>query len=174
MSFPTFFHKGDSLDFEVQGSEFPPTDGWSLAYQLVGPSTISIGSAVSGDSFVVSVSAGTTSGYAVGLYSLLAIYTNSDGRRSTVDLNQTEILPDPATASATDARSHAQIVLDAIEAVLEKRATTDQASYSIGNRSLSRMPVVDLLKFRNHYRDEVLREQGRKRNGRKVLPRFCR
>lgn len=54
--------------------------------------------------------------------------------------------------------SHAQTVLAAIEAVIERRATVDQESYSIDGRSLSRTPLAELYKFRARYMDEVARE----------------
>ena len=54
--------------------------------------------------------------------------------------------------------SHAKIVLDAIEAVIENRATMDQSSMSIAGRSLSRLSIDELLTFRARYRAEYLKE----------------
>jgi len=62
-------------------------------------------------------------------------------------------------AATTDPRSHVKITLDAIEAVIESRATKDQESYSINGRSLSRTPLKDLLMFRDKYKAEYLKEQ---------------
>ena len=64
-------------------------------------------------------------------------------------------------------RSHANVVLDAIEAVIENRATIDQQSMAIAGRSLSRMSIDDLLNFRNQYKNEYLRElkKARVKNG---------
>jgi hypothetical protein len=55
-------------------------------------------------------------------------------------------------------RSHAKIVLDSIEAVLENRATMDQSSMSIAGRSLSRTPLPDLMELRDRYKAEYLKE----------------
>ena len=44
-----------------------------------------------------------------------------------------------------DPRAHAEKVLEAIEAVIEKRATKDQESYTIKNRSLARTGSTPLL-----------------------------
>lgn len=69
---------------------------------------------------------------------------------------ETKVAQDMASAPAGyDGRSHAQRVLAAIEAVIEGRASVDQESYSINNRSLSRTPIADLLKLRDRYRSEV-------------------
>jgi hypothetical protein len=52
----------------------------------------------------------------------------------------------------------AKTVLDAIEAVIENRASQDQMSYSIAGRSLSRMSIDDLMKFRDRYYSEYQEE----------------
>ena len=49
-------------------------------------------------------------------------------------------------------------MLDAIEAVMENRASMDQSSMSIAGRSLSRMSVDDLMTFRDRYKAEYLKE----------------
>ena len=66
------------------------------------------------------------------------------------------MLPDLATKSTGyDARTHARIVLDAIEAVIENRASKDQERYMIAGRELWRTPIPMLLKLRQTYRAEV-------------------
>ena len=74
--------------------------------------------------------------------------------------------------------SHAERVLAAIEAVLERRASTDQMNYSIEGLSLARTPITDLLTLRDRYKAEVTRQKqaaafkevpGR---GRQVFTRF--
>ena len=68
-------------------------------------------------------------------------------------------------AAGHDARSHVQRVLDAIEAVLEKRATLDQEQYRINNRELRRTPIADLLKLRDRYRGELARMKAASKGG---------
>ena len=88
------------------------------------------------------------------------------------------ILPNPATTTTYDARSHARKVLDAIEAVLEGKATADVAEYTIGGRALKKMPVADLLKWRQRYASEVAAEDIRAKlaaglgGGRKIQVRL--
>ena len=52
------------------------------------------------------------------------------------------ILPNLADTNA-DLRSHAKIVLDSLEAVIQGRANMDQSSMSIAGRSLSRMSMMN-------------------------------
>ena len=85
-----------------------------------------------------------------------------------------EILADVSAAGAGfDPRTHAQKVLESIEAVLEGRATKDQQSYKINNRELVRTDIADLLKLRETYRAEVAREAAGGRS-RKLLRRQVR
>jgi hypothetical protein len=62
-------------------------------------------------------------------------------------------------------RDRSRPALDAIEARLENRATIDQERYRINNRELYRMPIAELLKFRDQYRAEVQREEIAARGG---------
>lgn len=54
--------------------------------------------------------------------------------------------------------SHVKTVLDAIEDLIEGRAVADVDSYSIQGRSLSKMSVSELIKWRNVYKTEYARE----------------
>jgi hypothetical protein len=53
---------------------------------------------------------------------------------------------------------HVEKVLDAIEAVIENRASQDQMSYSIKGTTLSRTPIADLLLLRREYKEEYKME----------------
>jgi hypothetical protein len=85
------------------------------------------------------------------------ITRTSDSERIAIDDGYAKIELNFADTNA-DHRSHAKKVLDAIEAVLENRASQDQMSYSIAGRSLSRMSIDDLMRFRDRYRAEYNRE----------------
>ena len=85
------------------------------------------------------------------------ITRSADSERIMVDSGRTEITTNLANTNA-DLRSHAKKVLDAIEAVMENRASMDQSSMSIAGRSLSRTPLPDLLELRDRYKAEYLKE----------------
>jgi len=140
------------------------SQGWTLTYNFAGPAgTIAITASASGDDYLVSVAAATTAGYAIGLYSWAAFITKG-ANRFQIDSGVSTVQQNLATASTGyDGRSHAKQVLDAIEAVIKNRASTDQQAYQIGGRRLDRMPVADLLKFRNSYQREYQRELNAER-----------
>lgn len=109
-------------------------------------------------SFDVTVSATATAAYTAGTYKYV-IYMTKSGERYQVESGTVEIKPDFTVLTSTaDTRSHVKKVLDAIEAVIESRATVDQMSYSIAGRSLSRTPIAELLKLRQTYRTEYALE----------------
>lgn len=92
-------------------------------------------------------------------WSLYCLHTTNGGK-SLIDTGRTEVAIDPTSDSASDTSTHASRVLEAIEAVLEKRATSDQMSYSIAGRSLSKTPIADLIMMRDRYRAELKAEKG--------------
>lgn len=149
---PTQVNAGDTVQWTRQDlTDYLATDGWALSYVLINStSKITINAASDGSAYAVTVAAATTAGWTAGLYSWQA-YVTKTTERFKIDEGSMEVLPNFAAASTYDSRSHAKTVLDAIEAVLESRATVDQESYSIMGRSLKRTPMADLLKLRDRY-----------------------
>jgi len=110
------------------------------------------------DDYIIEIPSATTAAYATGDFHWYAFITRtSDSERIAVDDGYAKIELNFADTNA-DHRSHAKKVLDAIEAVLENRASQDQMSYSIAGRSLSRMSITDLMMFRDRYRAEYNQE----------------
>ena len=68
-----------------------------------------------------------------------------------------EVLPD-ISGTEFDGRSHARRVLDGLEALIEGRSTTDVTSLSVRGRSISRMDITELLRWRDKYRTFVRQE----------------
>lgn len=92
---------------------------------------------------------------------------SADNAVRTVATGTVIVLPDPVTA---DTRSHAEKVLEAIEALIEGRATKDVSSYSIAGRSLTRLTPDELVKWRSFYKNEVAiqRAAGKPNGGRRI------
>jgi hypothetical protein len=149
-----------------------PTNAYALSYEfnIVDGSThtnFTISATEVSDVYYVEVGSSTTANYTKGNYQWFAYITrSSDSERIMIDDGFLEVIDNYATTTS-DIRSHAKVVLDAIEAVIENRATIDQQSMSIAGRSLSRMSIDDLLNFRNQYKNEYLRElkKARVKNG---------
>jgi hypothetical protein len=168
---PTTFIVGDRLAWKRTdlGTDYAPAS-YALQYSARLESTateITITAGESGSDYIVEVAAATTAVYTAGIYHWQAyIVRSSDSERITVDSGTFEVKAN-RDAAATDPRGHVKKVLDAIEAIIEKRASKDQESYSIQGRSLGRTPIADLILLRDRYRAEYVREQRaeRIRNG---------
>lgn len=145
------------------GTDYPPASydlTYSARLEASGATEIGITASESGSDYIVEVAAATTAAYTVGVYHWQAYITRTaDSERVTVDIGTFEVIADRDNAT-TDPRSHIKIVLDAIQAVIEGRATKDQESYSIQGRSLSRTSIEDLLMLRDRYQTLHLQEEN--------------
>ena len=175
MSIPNTITAGTTLEIPVTLTAYP-APAWSLTLVMRGPGKIDLQAAARNNQHVVSAPADTTSEWAPGRYWYSLRVTDGD-RVEEVDAGEMVIAPDLMQADASfDGRDHLRRVLDAIEAVIEGRASKDQERYRIKDRELYRTPVGDLLKLRNTYRNELARKNAAKRGsdllGRQVRVRF--
>ena len=123
-----------------------------------------INASADNDDYLINISASVTGSQTAGIYHYIAYVTrSSDSARITVDPGQIEIKPNLASSSA-DPRSHAKIMIDKIESLLEGKADKDVSSYSIAGRSLNKMSVQELLDWRTYYKAEYNREIAKMRN----------
>ncbi|MEI4262797.1 hypothetical protein [Roseovarius sp. D0-M9] len=151
---PSEIAAGITFRVPLSFAEYPAPD-WELSLVLRGPTVIDLIATGVGDDHTFLAQAAATGAWAPGSY-WWQIRASGGGDVVLLGEGQTKILADiAAVTGAYDGRSHAQRVLEAIEAVIEGRASVDQESYSINNRSLSRTPIADLLKLRDRYRAEV-------------------
>jgi hypothetical protein len=156
---PSSVNAGDTWRWTRSLADYPASAGWALSYTLINASAkITISASASGDDHAVTVAAATTAGYAAGTYDWRA-RVSKDGEVYTVGEGRITVR-NAFAASTFDARSHARKTLDAIEAVIEGRASSAVAEYTIAGRSLKHIPVADLLALRDKYRAEVLREDA--------------
>ena len=170
---------GDSVSWRKSLSEYPASDGWVLKYALRGGgSAIDLIAAADGDDHLITITAAISAAYVAGDYTWTSFVTKTT-ERYTISTGPLTIEPDPVGQAAdVDLRSHAKIVLDAIDAVLEGRATTDQEEIEIEGEKLKRTPIADLLKMRSFYITEYQREIEAEKiakglaTGRRVLTRM--
>ena len=104
--------------------------------------------------YVIEVPSATTVGYTKGDYSYQEYITNGSSQRIVVSTGYLTVTPN-LDADSADPRSHARIVFDALEAMLENRASIDQSSMSVAGRSLSRMTPEEIRDWYEYYRHKV-------------------
>jgi hypothetical protein len=172
---PTEIAAGVTLEIPITLTAYPAS-GWTMTLALRGPAAIDLTATADGDTHVIGAGAATTAAWLPGRY--WWTLRVSDGTDTIeVDSGQTTIRGDlTAEGAGYDGRGHVEKVLDAIEAVIEGRASQDQERYRINNRELQRTPIADLIKLRETYRAELRRLKAARRGstllGRQVLTRF--
>lgn len=144
---------GDTLKFIKDLPDYPPANGWTLKYALVAEAEqITITGSDNGDGrHLVSVDKATTKTWVAKVYNWQS-YVDDGTERYQIDAGTLEVRPDFLSQTAGyDARSHVKRTLDALEAMIEKRATKAQASYTIEGRTIQRMSPEELIKWHSHY-----------------------
>ena len=159
------FNAGDTLNFDI---EVPDKfkDGYTYTYYLKDKNGNSI--TISSNSTHFFVSSSTTSTYIPGMYSYV-LYAEKNGERYKLYEDIVNIKADITTANTYDNRTHAQKVLDSINAILENKDEVEE--YTIGGRSIKRMSIDELLKWKKYYTAEVQKEKN-KQNIRYIKAQF--
>lgn len=163
---------------EDLSSDYPASE-WTLSYAFVKSGQyFGFTASADGELFAVSIAASVTANYDPGIYHWKAYVTKGLERR-TIDEGTLEVLPNfAAQTSGYDARSDAQTIFEACEALLLGKATADQKSYTLEGRSLERYGIAELLKLRDRYKSIWDKEQAAERvanglgSGRKIHTRF--
>ena len=177
---PETIYAGDSLSWTESAGEYPlrrgrcttPSGGrrsWTLLPRPAGRTTSSpCDRRADGDS-------------SAGLYTP-GSPSSRTGRRKRYTISTGTHLPSGRTSRyrirGFDGRSHAQKVLDAIEATMEGRATKSQAIMQINNRQIQYLKPEELIKWRSFYKAEVAREKTAEKvaqgedPGNRILTRF--
>ena len=109
-------------------------------------------------SFLASLTSVITSTMVAGDYAWQAfIVRKSDSAKVAVGTGEFQLLAN-LDQNGADNRTHAQIMVQKIQSLLEGRADKDVSSYSIQGRSLAKMSITDLMMWRDYYRKEVAKE----------------
>lgn len=165
LGIPTTIRAGDTLGFSVCASGFPPSAGWVLHGSLknVGNAYTFASSSSSGDSHVINTSPATTASWTPGRYMLTWWVERGSGEtleRHTLGAKAVEVLPDASSATPSDGRSWARRALDAIESVIEQRASRADLEYRINGRMVRHFTPEELMKQRSLLKSEVQAEDA--------------
>lgn len=175
LAVPSELTVGDTWSFTLSIPDYErPT--WTATLYLQNESgNISVSSSGAGPDHVFSVAAATTAAYTAGKYRW-RVRVSDGTTKVTVDEGWITVNPDPGASGSRDLRTWAQRTLEAIEATLEGRATTDQLSMQIRDRSIARTPVPELVAWRDQLRNEVRAQESAEKKGlgRDIKVRFKR
>ena len=161
---PLTIRAGDTIEWTKSIDDYKASDGWSLSYSFRGTGgTIDITSSADGDDHAISIAPATSTAYTAGFYDVIG-YVDKGSDRYTVYTSRIEVLVDlEAAGSSYDGRSHVKKVLDAIEAVLENRATKEIEESTIEGVAIKRIPHAELIAMRSKYLNWYQQEQAAER-----------
>jgi len=166
---------GESVSWKWSDSDFPAS-AWTLIYTLINAtSKVTITATADGDDHLVELATGDTDAYAAGEYDWQAHVDDGADERYQVAAGVIEIVTDFAAESTHDARSHAKIMLDALESTLEGRATKTQLRQEVGGVRVDHMSHKDLIDARAYYAAKYRLElviDGKLKSRRQIKARF--
>ena len=166
---PEEFRAGDTVRWDIDNADYLASDGWTCKYRLSGPQQIDLTAATNEEGYRVTITAILSADYGAGVYEFtgwvqkgaaetLEQHTIRNGRlRILQNLSQLD------GSAAVEARPHWQVVLDAIEAVQEGRATLIQSETVFGNRQVRLLSPKELQDAWSFANSKVLEEKRRDR-----------
>ena len=160
---------GDTARWLKSLVDYSAADGWVLTYTLVNSAQrYTIACTADGSDHLATAAAATTAGWVAGSYAMRGQVAKA-GEVFTVV--QAQVVIEGAWAAATDSRSQARRMLEAVESTLEGRASSAVAEYTIGERALKNIPLPELLALRDRLRVDVGREDDATRASAGLAPR---
>lgn len=163
--------QGDSLTFDYypNNDSYNDSAGWTLNFSMKGPSDKNYTAIYDSENkcFTFTIDSDSAN-YEPGLYSYYIYLSNATRKlRVAIEQGNVTVLPDPLTNTTQDLRTHNQIMLDAVSAFIERRASNDQIDHirsmigdSTTKKELERMSFLDLQQLRQKYLTLVKREKG--------------
>lgn len=165
-------------------TDYPTSSGYTAEYvaRITGGGSTEIklpqSASSTDDYYLFTVDSDTSASFLPGLYHWqLEITQTSSGNRIVVDTGDFTAIPDMDSNQA-DPRIHAEIMVDKIETLLQGKADSDVANYSIAGRSLTKLSFQELLDARDHYKREIVKHTNNelikkgKSNGSTIQVRF--
>lgn len=156
---PATLAAGDTIKWTRALPDYPANDGWSLVYTFINASAkFSATATASGSDHLVTLSAATSGALTAGAYDWRAQASKS-GEVYTVASGRATVLPS-FSADTLDNRTQARRALEAVESMLEGRASSATHRYEIAGRMLQNYPIPELLMLRDRLRQDVAREDA--------------
>jgi hypothetical protein len=160
---------GLAWDWSVAIPAFP-APSWAFHFYLRGPGSLDLVALPDGAAHRFSATAAQTASLQKGIYAWQLIGADGEQELLVDEGRVTVSIALSRLADGHEARTHAERMIGAIEAVLENRATLEQRRYRINNRELERTSITELRRLLKEYRVEAA-QQAAKRAGRSIIGR---
>ena len=159
---PAEIYAGFKTAWTLKSSEYPASE-YIIKYTLkkLGSAPITLIGTADGNDHLFVISSTASADYEAGTYYYQCYVEDSGGELFPISTGKTEVKATLLGQSdAFDPRTHAQKCLEAIEAVIEGRATSNQSSVKVGTKELRYYSFTELLGLRAYYINEVESESG--------------
>ena len=168
MNIPASLRAGDTWSWTESLADYPaPTYTLKFSLWKLGEAVKTITASASGTGHAIAVAVATSIGFEAGAWKWTAYAEKgSDATLERYTIDSGEVLINPclaSTGSTSDLRSHAQIMLDAIEATLRGRERRAELSLSVNGKAIQYMKYEELEAARATYTREVAAEKAGER-----------
>ena len=160
---PISFYKGETVVWKRTdiGADYAPSSYsmvWEASLESNGSTRFSATVTESGTEYTFTLDNSATAGYTAGDYIwFLKVLQTSDSETLVIDSGKLTV-KDNYFATTGDTRSHAKVMVDKLESLLEGKADADVSSYAIAGRSLNKLTVEEMLKWRDYYKAKYQKE----------------
>jgi hypothetical protein len=175
MNAPTQIRQGDSYTWTETDSDHPASTYTGKCY-INGPSALTLTAVADGDEYDFEITAAQSAALTVGTYQLqirtelTAAYTHG--------VKTIQVIAGGVQSAGYEARNHNRIVLDAINAAIEGRATHAEQAVTIGGKSIQYMTFEEMITAKMKYERFVEADEAADRvnaglnSGKQVSVRF--
>lgn len=163
---PTSLVAGDTYRIRLTFADYTPTAGFTGVLYLRGVQVGKFTATADGDAFLFTLASAVTGNLSAGTYEY-SVSMSLGNERTTVDSGFVRM--DANYVNAGNRINHVETVLQAITAVIEGRITDDVESLSIAGRSITHIPIGELLEIRVSYLKELAALKGNPNAGRRTV-----
>jgi hypothetical protein len=156
---PRYIRAGETVKWSKSLPEFLATE-YTLKYYLTGPASVTLtATAYNTIDHLVTILPTASAVLVYGLYTWESYAEKGTGET----LEKYFVSSGQVLVKTAAGKSHIKKTLDALEALIEGRATDGMDNFSLGGKSVSRMDAAELLKWHSKYtilyRDELAAEK---------------
>ena len=159
---PVTFYKGETVVWTRKDlTDYPVGSyamSWSARLESNGGTSFTATVTEVDDYYKFTLDNSATGGYTTGDYFwVLKVTQSSDSEERILESGKITV-KDNYFGSTGDTRSHAKIMVDKLESLIEGKADSDVSSYAIAGRSLNKLTPEELITWYNFYKSKYQQE----------------
>jgi hypothetical protein len=157
---PTQFPTGSTVVFTQVHGDYDPGDGWVMKWALAGAGQTIVTASNTGGLWQFTLTA-TLNTLAAGTYTTVLYIERTSPALERYELARgtVEVQANPLAASAGNQRLTDEAELALLDTAIAARIAGDVTEYTIGDRSLKKIPLDELLSWRNTVRSRLARRR---------------